>query len=239
MHQITPSHDHPLPDNLAEEIAPTLQENVRIATATASLMMELGMPFEMTEKDEAAARELFAQVDKKKGPNDGPAVVNPPALYQGNVAVKLSALLNEYDHKVVLDAAQARTYIMNRLLEISHCGDAKAELRALELMGKMSDVGAFTEKSEVTITHRKAGDLKQILQEKITRLIDGAVIDVPTRDVKTELGVVTGETVSETGEEAGAIDDVEEKVPSPEDELDAYIAERAQKVQETSEIKDK
>lgn len=215
--RVTPVDDYPLPSNKSEEVAPTLQENVRIAATTATLLHDLGMPFEMTERDHDEAHKLFAQMDKKRG---GPQAlgnedVNPPSLYQGNVALKLSALLTEYDHKVVLDATQARTYITNRLLELSKCGDSKAELRALELLGKMSDVGAFTEKSEVTITHRNVGDLKAVLQEKLTKLLAPEVEDVTPRDVRSELGVV--EEVSEDGVVYAATE--EEEVENELDEL--------------------
>ena len=209
MHNITPTEGHPIPKNLQEEVADTLQENARIAATTAALMYELDMPFEMTEEDEEAARKLFAEVDAKKKKGQSPSTVNPPSLYQGNVALKLGALLNEYDKRVVLDATQARTYIMNRLLEISACGEAKTELRALELFGKMSDVGAFTEKSEVTITHRTSGDIKEVLKEKITRLLATDVEDV-TPKLAEELGI-----------------EVEEVKPDEVDvELDALARER-------------
>ena len=209
MHNITPTEGPPIPKNLQEEVADTLQENARIAATTAALMYELDMPFEMTEEDEEAARKLFAEVDKKRKPNQPASAVNPPSLYQGNVALKLGALLNEYDKRVVLDATQARTYIMNRLLEISACGEAKTELRALELFGKMSDVGAFTEKSEVTITHRTSGDIKEVLKEKITRLLATDVEDV-TPKLAEELGI-----------------EVEEVKPDEVDvELDALARER-------------
>ena len=220
MLHVTPSDDHPLPANTAEQVAPTLQENARVAANTANIMFELGMPFEMTADDEEEARKLFSEVDKKKargGKAQNTPESNPPQLYQGNVALKLSALLNEYDKRVVLDATQARTYIMNRLLEISSCGETKQELRALELMGKMSDIGAFTEKSEVTITHRTSGDLKQILQDKISRLLNSGAIDVEAKDVKRELGLV---------EDVPVVEEVEPEV----DELGQYIAERAKKV---------
>lgn len=215
--KITPVPDYELPKSEAEEFASSLQENARVAANTAELLYELGMPFEMTEEDHAAAEKLFAEVDKKK-PARGRGVsaeeVNPPALYQGNVALKLGALLREYDHRVILDATQARTYIMNRLLEISSCGDAKQELRALELMGKMSDIGAFTEKSEVTITHRTSGDIKEILKEKLTKLLVPDVVDAEIKDIKRELGVDIEEVVSE--ETADPVDM----------ELDALAAER-------------
>ena len=187
---ISPSNEHPVPTSLAEEVGESLQENARVAATTAALMTELGMPFEMTEEDEEAARKLFAQVDKKKKKNgQDKEISNPPALYQGNVALKLAALLTEYDHRVVVDATQARTYIMNRLLELSTCGDTKSELRALELIGKMSDIGAFTEKSEITITHRSSSDLKQVIEQKISRLLSVGVTDVTPKNTKKDLGI--------------------------------------------------
>lgn len=186
---ITPTNDHPLPDSLADEFAATFQGNARIAANTASLMSELGMPFEMTAEDEKIARELFKSVDVKPSAKNA-ATANPPELYTGNVALKLSALLSEYDQQVVMDAAQARTYITNRLLEISSCGDPKHELRAIELLGKLSDVNAFSEKSEITITHRTSGDLKKAIQEKIERLLHANTIDItPPASVEDELGL--------------------------------------------------
>jgi hypothetical protein len=205
MLNITPTADHPMPNNLNEEVADSLQGNARVAADTASLMFELGMPFEMTQEDEEAARKLFTQVDVKKKKGQDPNTTNPASLYQGSVALKLGALLNEYDKRIVLDATQARTYIMNKLLEISDCGDDKTELRALELFGKMSDVGAFTEKSEVTITHRSSGDIKQVLQEKISRLLGPDVQDV-TPKLAQELGIeLVDEVVDEVDVELDAL----------------------------------
>jgi hypothetical protein len=191
---ITPTMTNAVPDNLSDELAPSFQENARVAASTAALMAELGMPFEMTEEDEKLAHELFKQVDSKKKPNSPQASYNPPNLYQGNVALKLSALLNEYDHRVILDATQARTYITNRLLEISSCGDAKQELRAIELLGKLSDVGAFAEKSEITITHRTSDDLKNVIADKIQKLLlqqQNKTIDItPDDSLERELGLI-------------------------------------------------
>ena len=187
---ITPTNEHPVPTSLLEEVGESLQENVRVAAMTAATMSELGMPFEMTEDDDEIARKLFAQFDKKKKQNgQDKETSNPPALYQGSVALKLAALLTEYDHRVVVDATQARTYIMNRLLELSTCGDTKSELRALELIGKMSDIGAFTEKSEITITHRSSSDLQQVIEQKINRLLSVGITDVTPKDTKKDLGV--------------------------------------------------
>jgi len=219
--QVTPDNTHPLPGTLTDRRAESLQENARIAAGTATLMAELGMPFEMTEADEEIARKLFQEVDKKrvktkshrKQPSEDE--INPPQLYTGNVALKLAALLTDYDHRVVLDATQARTYITNRLLEISKCGDAKYELRALELFGKMSDIGAFSEKSEITITHRTSDDLKQAIQEKIERLLGGTVVEGSAKTLEEELDLVEKVEDAEVVEEQAPEVDPE-PTPSPE-----------------------
>jgi hypothetical protein len=158
-------------------------------TSTASLMAELGMPFEMTEDDQEEARKLFNAVDVEKKRNAPTSSYNPPELYKGSVAIKLGALLNAYDGQVIDGAVQARNYITNRLLEISQCGDVKYELRAIELLGKLSDVGAFTEKSEITVNHKTSDDLRKAIQDKVERLLDMEVVDVEVKTLEEELGI--------------------------------------------------
>ena len=53
----------------------------------------------------------------------------------------------------------------------------------------MSDIGAFTEKSEITITHRTADDLRKAIEDKIHRLLGGDVIDVKPVSVVQEITV--------------------------------------------------
>ena len=63
-------------------------------------------------------------------------------------------------------------------------------MRALELLGKISDVGLFSEKSEVTITHQSTDDLREKLKGKLEKLVAGEVVEAPVIvDVKEELGL--------------------------------------------------
>ena len=76
--------------------------------------------------------------------------------------------------------------------------DARVRIRALELLGKMSDVGLFTERSEVVVTHRSTDDLKLSLREKLQKLrskvakeeASDAIIDVeapaPLQNINVE-----------------------------------------------------
>lgn len=83
----------------------------------------------------------------------------------------LRICLERYDQQVIQDNDQLRTYITNRLLEISQCGSTKEELKALELLGKSSDVSLFSEKTEINITHTSSASLEDTIKNKITRLL--------------------------------------------------------------------
>jgi hypothetical protein len=89
------------------------------------------------------------------------------------VMLKLEALLTEYDYSIIHDAQQVRTYVTNRLLEETSDPDPKIRLRAYELLGKISDVGLFTERKEVTIKHQSTEELTDLLRSKLNKLIDG------------------------------------------------------------------
>jgi hypothetical protein len=43
-------------------------------------------------------------------------------------------------------------------------------VKALELLGKVSDVGLFTEKQEITVTHQTTDDLRARLRRKLEKL---------------------------------------------------------------------
>ena len=91
----------------------------------------------------------------------------------------LKAMLSTYDHEVVQSAAQLRRYITNKLIEESSHPDAKIRLKALEMLGKISDVGLFTEKTEVTLRHRPTEELEQLLRERLAKVIDMDAAPVP------------------------------------------------------------
>lgn len=115
---------------------------------------------------------------------NAPPPLPPQDIYTSAVGSRLSALLNEYDRQVVKDAVQLRTYITNKLLEISNCGTPKDELRALELLGKISDVGLFVEKSEVNITHTTAAALEHSIKDKINRILGRSGVSIEDAEFK-------------------------------------------------------
>jgi hypothetical protein len=96
---------------------------------------------------------------------------------------------------VVESSLQLRNLVTNKLIIEADNPDARVRMRALELLGKFSDVGLFTEKSEVTITHQTTDDIKEKLRAKLNKLIepepeveDAIILDHDAIDVDTILG---------------------------------------------------
>jgi hypothetical protein len=91
--------------------------------------------------------------------------------------VYLQSLLSEYDQVVVKSAQQLRTYVTNRLLRETDNPDARIRMKSLELLGKISDVGLFTDKTEITMRHRPTEELEQLLRERLTKVLEAEVVD--------------------------------------------------------------
>ena len=102
-------------------------------------------------------------------------------------AIKIAAILNEYDKNIIRDAAQIRTYVTNKLIELSNSGNPRDELRALELLGKVSDVGLFVEKSEIQIKHTSSDSLEQIIKDKINRILGRENVEIEDAIYEEEL----------------------------------------------------
>jgi hypothetical protein len=180
MINLEPTKDHPIPFDLSEEKPKTLSDSIAIAANTADMIDSLGGSIDFNEKDEQAARELIKGQSK---------TTTPQHVTQSGVARYASAILKKYDYQAIEDAQQARSFITNKLIELADCGDAKIEIKALELLGKHSDIGIFTERSEITIHHRSSTELENSIKERIKRLLNSDIVDVtPLDDLDAQLG---------------------------------------------------
>lgn len=165
---------------------------------SSEIIREAGGDVVPTEAEKDEARAIFS------GAENAPEVPS-----SSGVAQHLKALITEYDHQVVESNIQARTYIMNRLLELSDPrGNTKPmeQLRALELMGKVSEVGMFTERLEVNINNKSTEELEQELVQTLSKYM--GVVDVVDDNVKKPLGIDLDE---ELGRKPKAQDDEEDR----------------------------
>jgi hypothetical protein len=147
-----------------------LIRNAAAAANAARLLAEHGLDIEPGDEDkQAAAAIVTAYANDPLGTSltATPSRIGkmPPA------AVMLTAqILKDFGHEVVEDALKVRHLVMNKLVQETANPDPRIRIRALELLGKITDVGLFTERSEVTVTHQTTEDLRAKLRDKLTRL---------------------------------------------------------------------
>jgi hypothetical protein len=200
--QITPDKTVPYPATLEPEVASTLHENMQIAANTANLLKDLGAQVDDDPEAQSKADEVFktfnelivdqyekamtADAAPKRGrgrPRKDPDK-NPQTMYALPVAERISNMLQEYDNQYVADAAQLRLVVTNKLLDLASCGDPKIEIKATEMLGKISDVGLFSEKTEITVTYNNVTDLDAAIKDKVRKmLMSQGVTDVTPVDI--------------------------------------------------------
>ena len=152
---IEPNLDKPIPSHSFPERGETYEQRVKIAGNTALLLSELGLDDDITDDEAFMAAQMFAAIKPAENKESKPTKEETSSLQRTGVALKLGGYISEYEKQVVADKVQVRTVVVNRLMEISQDEDNKVALKALELLGKASDL--FTERSEITITHKTAG----------------------------------------------------------------------------------
>jgi hypothetical protein len=182
---ITPDKTVPYPESLEPEVASTLRENMQIASNTAEVLKGLGAqvdddPEAQDKADnvfkdfaERAKQQLEAVVPQKRGPGRPrkETPIAPPTLYELPVADRITNMLREYNNEFVADASQLRQVVTNKLLDLASCGDPKIEIKATEMLGKISDVGLFSEKTEISVTYNNSADLDQAIKDNVRKLM--------------------------------------------------------------------
>lgn len=191
--QITPETGVPLGKR-----APKIDLKARTAACakTVALLSEHGLDAPLTNDDKQAAAALAVAyaADPEKtstATTDKRAAQLTPAVLR-----ETNNILSEWGRSVVDSAVTVRHLVTNKLITETENPDPRVRLKALELLGKISDVGLFAEKSEVTITHQTTDDLKEKLRRKLQKLTtpkeeyveDAVVIDGEAVDVDKELG---------------------------------------------------
>ena len=208
--RITPEKTVPYPDNAEPEVATTLRENMQIAANTAAVLKGLGAQIDEDDISQQDADEVFkdfaklaqqqyteAMQDtpppknkggrpKKQSPFALEVNRNPVALERPSVAARIGTMLDEYNNQFVADAAQMRLVVTNKLLDLASCGDPRIEIKATEMLGKISDVGLFSEKTEITVTYNKVSDLDEAIKDKIRKMMRLHAVDVPSLDIDIE-----------------------------------------------------
>ena len=153
-------------------------------TATADWLDDLGVESDETvnaQVETTNARDAFKAA----------ATAQPPEAQKAQLmqlktpaAVRhLTGMLTAYDWEFVEQAKELRGYAVAKILEEVENPNANIRLKALGLLGKVTEIGLFTEKIEVKQAESSDAEIEQRIKDKLNRFMGVVdVIDVTTEE---------------------------------------------------------
>ena len=190
---VTPEIGIPLSDNV-----PYMDLRIRAEAAcnTAMLLSEHGLDITPNKEDKDVAAGIAIDYAENPEKTSKTLSITRAAKMTPASLILTSNILKEFGQSVAESATQIRHLVTNKLLLESENPDPRVRIRALELLGKISDVSLFAEKSEVTITHQSTDDLRAKLRQKLEKLVNppeelsrSVVLDGEVIDIDAKLGI--------------------------------------------------
>lgn len=195
---VEPDFTVPIPMDLEHEDPRDLRDRADRAFNTTQFLIDNGLEeIYISQEDAASARKDFL---------DAPEATNN--INTTGKALMLKSLLSEYDSEVIRSAVQLRNYVKLRLLELSSCGKESIELKAVELLGKLAEVAAFSENVNVTVEHKTTREIESELADKLVAYLDEDITDaemispIPVHDTLPDAEDALGDEM-EWAEERG------------------------------------
>lgn len=185
--QLTPEVGIPLPFDTQPEEIPLWRDRAKALVATLHDIVSLGGEVEVTQEDRMKARQAIA--------DDKPIKITEKNAGQ---LLHLEALLSEYDKDLINVSARLRSFVTNKILLETMDEDAKVRLKALELLGKITSVGLFSDRIEVDVRHRSIEEIDNELQVMLEKYM-GAADQVPKTETEEEVNSLLSMTDEEIG----------------------------------------
>lgn len=176
--EIAPAGEGPTP---VEKHSP--QQVLDAQVSTADFLQALGAPTAeqaINEIEQKAARQAFGALTTATPDEDAReklVQLKTPAAVR-----HLVGMLTAYDWEFVQQAKEIRGYTVAKLLEECEHTNANIRLKALALLGKVTEVGLFTEKIEVKKTDLTEDEIDKKLKEKLAKFMD--IEDAEATDIE-------------------------------------------------------
>jgi hypothetical protein len=172
--EVLPKSQAPFP---AEKAAPVELLNGKISTN--DWLKEMGVPDAETtvsELEKQQARQTFSALTTASPittQHEMVSKIETPAAVR-----HLVGMLTAYDWEFVHQAQELRGYAVAKILEDCENPNANIRLKALGLLGKVTEIGLFTDKIEVKKTDMTEAEIDQRLKEKLAKFMDVSDADV-------------------------------------------------------------
>lgn len=207
---VEPESGIPFPFDTTPEEIEQFRERAKAAVETIKEIVELGGEIEITEDDRAAARGAAA--------SDAPLKISEK---NAGALVHLEAILSEYDRDLLNVSSRLRSYVTNKLLMETIDEDAKVRLKALELLGKVSSVGLFSDRIEVDVKHRSVDQVDVELNSILEKYLGDVVPAEPEGPTELDEVIAQRSLLEMTDEELGDTEDEPPVVPQRIEEDDS------------------
>ncbi len=164
------------------------QELLDAQTSTTEWLTALGAPTSETADAIAAAsvaQHAFTALATNTTDTQQKAALI--ALKTPSAVRHLTGMLTAYDWEFVQQAKELRGYAVSQILEETKHPDARIRLRALELLGRVTEIALFTDRVEVKKTEMSDNELDQRIKDKLSRFM--GVVDI----APSEATVLTNE----------------------------------------------
>lgn len=146
---------------------------------TADWLNELGVPDD-DEIDAAvqrnAARKAFAEVAVDPEATDEAKKQALAEVKTPEAVRHLVGMLSAYDWEFVEQASQLRGYVVAKIVEETKHPDARIRLKALQMLGNVTEVAAFTTRVEVSQPKMDEAEINERLQEKLKSYLERTVV---------------------------------------------------------------
>lgn len=189
----TPEVGIPLPFDTTPEEIDDFRQKAHALFETVQELISHGAKVETTPEDKAESHRIFSH---QKLPS-------PKSVTAGTI-LNLEAILSEWDQEVLNVSRRLRNYVTNKLLVESVDPDPRQRMKALENLGRIAGVGLFSERIDISITHRTVQDIETDLLKTLEMY--GGVTDVTYKE-ETPKSIADIDVEEELGAGAGDMDE--------------------------------
>jgi hypothetical protein len=170
----------PTPPGIMTRLADAEPGEVLAAqVSTASWLQELGAPPDdevIDALEKADARKAFQALTTNTDTTEQKAAL--VQLKTPEAVRHITGMLTAYDWEFIEQAKELRGYTVAKLVEETQNPNANIRLKALGLLGKVTEVGLFTDKIEVKKTDMTEDEIDKRLKEKLAKFMDVSDADV-------------------------------------------------------------
>lgn len=145
--------------------------------ATSDLLSELGVVDDeevLAPIVEKQSSEAFVALvgDDEKAKLAAVGALTLPESVRGAVS-----MLTQYQWDFVQQAKELRSYVVSKIVAETEHPDAKVRLKALQMLGNVTEVALFTERHEVKTVDKTDDEVEKLIREKLAKFAT-KVLDV-------------------------------------------------------------